>query len=453
MRKTSMNLTQGNILKLILTFAVPIFIGQIFQNLYNSVDAIVVGNAVGTTALAAVSSSADISHLLIGFFTGLSTGSGVLFSRYFGAKNYDKLHEAIHTALLFAVILGLIMTFIGIAITPALLRLVDCPEDVFAQASQYLRIYLIGVLFTAVYNVAAGVLRAVGDSRSPFYYLIISSVVNVTVDLFLVLVLKMGVAGTALATVISQLVSVVLVFRRMLRTDDVYRLVWKDLKLKKDLLLEILDLGLPAAIQASLTSISNLFVLRYINGFGSAAMAGIGAAKKIDRFAGMVAQSLGLATSTFVGQNYGAKKIARAYKGIRVCLAASFVYVAVVGIVIYSNASLFVRIFTSNEDAIYYGVAMITTMMPFYYAQSLNQIFSNAVRGFGKSRVVMMLSLIGMIGCRQLYLAISMSISHSVINIYIGYPLGWFISAVAVMLYFFLVIRKKFKPEMSIKEA
>ncbi|MBQ3864311.1 MAG: MATE family efflux transporter [Clostridia bacterium] len=449
MRKSSVNLTEGNIYKLIIKFALPILVGQIFQNLYNSVDAIVVGNAVGTTALAAVSASADISHLLVGFFTGLSTGAGVLFSRYFGAGDHQRLHDSIHTAITFALILGTAMTLTGIVITPLLLKIVDCPQDVHAQAMLYLRIYLIGILFTAIYNVASGVLRAVGDSRSPFRYLIISSFVNIALDLLLVLVLQWGVAGTAIATIFSQLISVILVFRRMVKTDDVYHLVLRDLGIKKQYLVQILDLGLPAAVQASLTAISNLFVTRYINGFGSAAMAGIGSAKKIDKFAGMVAQCLGLSAATFVGQNYGAGKIRRAYQGVRTCLIISFIYVAVIGTIIYTNASLFVNIFTSNADAVYYGVAMITTMMPFYFAQALNQIFSNAVRGFGKSRMVMVLSLLGMIGCRQIFLAVSMAYNHSVYNIYIGYPVGWFFSALFVMIYYFVVIRRRFRPEDS----
>ncbi|MBR4889569.1 MAG: MATE family efflux transporter, partial [Clostridia bacterium] len=404
MKKSSTNLTTGNITKQILAFAVPIFVGQLFQTLYNSVDSIVVGNAVGTTALAAVSASADISHLLVGFFTGLSTGAGVLFSRSFGAGDHKKLHDAIHTALTFSLILGVAMAVLGIVISPLLLNIVDCPPDVYEEALLYLRIYLVGVLFTALYNVGAGVLRAVGDSKNPLYFLVISSVTNIILDVLLVVVFPLGVAGAALATVGSQFVSVFLVFRKMLFTNDVYKLVLRDLHINKQLLMEVLDLGLPAAIQACLTSISNLFVTRYINSFGSAAMAGIGAGKKIDRFAGMVAQSLGLATSTFVGQNVGAKKIGRAFQGIRVCLIAGFAYVAVVGTAIYFNAEPLARIFTSDAAAISYGVAMITTMIPLYFCQAFNQIIANAVRGFGKSRVVMVCSLSGMIVCRQIFL-------------------------------------------------
>lgn len=445
MKKSSTDLTEGNIVKLIIAFALPVFIGQIFQNLYNSVDAIVVGQFVGTTALAAVSSCSDISMLLTGFFTGLSTGAGVLFSRYFGAKDYRNLHDAIHTALAFALLLGVFMSIAGILLTPLLLRVVDCPADVYIEAERYLRIYLVGILFTAIYNVGAGVLRAVGDSRSPFYYLLISSVANIVLDLAAVVWLNMGVIGVAVATICAQGLSVFLVFRRLICTADVYKVTLKDLRLQKELLLQVLDLGIPAAIQASLISISNLFVQRYINGFGSAAMAGIGAAKKIDKFAGLISQSVGLTATTFISQNCGAGKLNRAFRGIRACLIICGVCVAALGIPIYLFAGFFVRIFTTDESAVSYGIAMIHTMMPLYYCQALNQVFSNTVRGFGKSRAVMVLSLLGMIGCRQLWLAISMGINSSVTNIFIGYPVGWFFSAFFVFLYYWFAVRKKYK--------
>ncbi len=445
MKKSSVDLTQGNIVKLIVSFALPILIGQIFQNLYNSVDSIVVGRYVGTTALAAVTSCSDISHLLVGFFTGLATGAGVLFSRFYGAKNYERLHDAIHTAVLFAVILGVFMAALGVVLTPVLLRVVSCPQDVYPEASLYLRIYFVGILFTAIYNVGSGVLRAVGDSRNPLYYLIVASCTNIVLDLLFVKWLRLGVSGVALATIVSQCLSVVLVFRKMIKTHDVYRLVIRDLKIDKELLLQVMNLGLPAAIQTSLIAISNLFVQRYVNEFGSSAMAGIGAAKKIDKFVGMIAQSLGLAITTFVSQNIGAQKIRRAFQGIRLCLVMAFGGIAVPGVIIYFFAPFFVRIFTDSTDAISYGVSMITTMVPLYYFQSLNQVFSNAVRGFGKSKAVMVLSLVGMIGCRQLWLYLSMGVNHTVTNVYIGFPLGWFFSAVFVMIYYFLAIRRNYR--------
>lgn len=447
MNKSSSDLTTGNVAKQLLMFAMPILFGQIFQNLYNSVDAIVVGRSIGKTALAAVSASSDITHLIVGFFTGLSTGAGILFARAFGAKDYQKLYRAIHTSVTFSVVLGVILATVGVLLTPFFLRLVACPEDVFREADIYLRIYFIGILFTSIYNIGAGVLRSVGDSRNPFFYLVIASMVNIVLDVLLVVVIPLGVKGAAIATVISQLLSVLLVFRRLLKTDDVYRLRWQDLGIDSKLLLEILDLGIPAAIQASLISISNMFVSRYINSFGSDAMAGIGAAKKIDKFVGMVSVAVGQAIATFIGQNFGAKRLDRAFRSIRVAIVFNFCYILLIGGVIYSNAETFVRIFTTDESAIYFGVDMIHTMMPLYFMQSLNQVFANAVRGFGKSRVVMLCSIFGMIVCRQIFLAISMHIDWNVKNIYYGYPVGWTCAALFVFLYYLLVIHRKYWKE------
>lgn len=447
MKKTSMDLTQGNIVKLIIAFAVPILLGQIFQNLYNTVDSIIVGNFVGTTGLAAVTASSDISMMLVGFFTGLSTGAGVLFSRHFGAKKYDSLHDAIHTSIAFSILLGAVMAVAGIILTPFLLNVVACPNDVFGEAALYLRLYLVGILFTSVYNVGSGVLRAVGDSRSPFIYLLISSFTNILLDVLLVVVFRTGVAGAAIATVASQLVSVAMVFRRLIKTSDVYKLNPRDLKINGKILVEVMDLGLPAAIQSCMISLSNLFVARYVNEFGSSAMAGIGAAKKLDKFAGMPSNALGLATATFVSQNYGAGKVDRAYKGILYCLMISFVSVAVIATPLYYLAPQFVSIFIDNDaEAVRNGVLMMQCMLPLYYFQTLNQMFSNASRGFGRSRQVMFLSLIGMIGMRQLFLAITMNLYHDVKFVCYGFPLGWAFSALFVMIYFYFSIWKKYPP-------
>ncbi|MBR5283938.1 MAG: MATE family efflux transporter [Clostridia bacterium] len=448
-RRSSMDMTEGNIIKLIIVFALPILAGQIFQNLYNSVDAIVVGRYVGTTALAAVSASSDISHLLVGFFTGLSTGCGVLLSRYFGAKNYERLHDAIHTALCFALIVGFCMAALGIVATPLLLRIVDCPADVYAEASSYLRIYLAGILFTAIYNVGSGILRAVGDSRHPFYYLVISSIVNIILDLVFVIWLQMGVMGVALATIISQLTSVTLVFLQLTRTQDVYKVILRHLKLDRELVSEVIDLGLPAAIQASIISISNLFVQRYINGFGSSAMAGIGAAKKIDKFVGLIAQSIGQSATTFVSQNYGAKRLDRAFKSLGICMLINFTMIAIIGTPIYYMAEKAVSIFTTDPDSIAYGVGMIHTMMPFYFIQSLNALFANATRGFGKSKIVMFCSVFGMVVCRQIFLAITMHLNYDVVNVYRGYPFGWACAAFSVMTYFYFAIWRKHRHELK----
>ncbi|MBS7314850.1 MAG: MATE family efflux transporter [Clostridiaceae bacterium] len=453
MKTSSRDLTQGSIAKQLLLFALPIFAGQIFQNLYNSVDSIIVGQAVGTTALAAVSASSDISMLLVGFFTGLSTGAGVLFSRFFGAKDEQNLHDAIHTAITFSLLFGVLIAGAGIFFSPMLLRVVNCPQDVYLEALDYLRIYLIGVLFTAIYNVGAGVLRAVGDSRTPFIYLVISSCCNIALDIILVALLHLGVSGAALATILSQFISVVLVFRRMLLTQDVYKLIPRDLKIHRALLKDILRLGLPAAIQACLIGLSNVFIQRYINSFGSAAMAGMGAGKRIDRFVGMVAQCLGLATATFVGQNVGAERLDRAFRGIRVVLLVCFSYVLVAGCIVYLLAEPLVHIFTNDENAIAFGVSMIHVMMPFYFCQALNQVFANAVRGFGKSFVVMICSISGMIVCRQIFLAIMMSFWHDIRILYFSFPFGWICASGAVMVYYFFTIRRKYPEEARLRRS
>ena len=445
MKKTSLDLTQGSITKQIILFALPILLSQVFQNLYNSVDSLIVGNFLGTTALAAVTSCADISQLLVGFFTGLSAGAGVLFARYFGMKNYERLHDAISTSLIFSFIIGITMMAVGICIADVLLNIVACPADVYDEAIIYLRVYLVGLLFTSLYNVASGVLRSVGDSRNPFIYLVISSILNIILDIIFVVVFKMQVLGVALAMIISQLLSVILVYYQLTHAHDVYRIDLRHLKFDSTMLKEVISLGLPAALQSCLISISNLFVQRYVNLFGSSVMAGVGAAKKIDKFVGLIANSLGMSTATFVSQNIGAKRIDRAKKGIRITFVLAFIPVAIIGSLIYIYANRAISLFIDDKDAIYYGAMMIQTMMPLYYSQSINQIMLNTLRGFGKSFVAMILSLLGMIGIRQLFLAISFSIERNVNHVFLGYPIGWIFSALFVSLYYFIVIRPKYK--------
>ena len=436
MKKTSLDLTQGSITKQIILFALPILLSQVFQNLYNSVDSLIVGNFLGTTALAAVTSCADISQLLVGFFTGLSAGAGVLFARYFGMKNYERLHDAISTSLIFSFIIGITMMAVGICIADVLLNIVACPADVYDEAIIYLRVYLVGLLFTSLYNVASGVLRSVGDSRNPFIYLVISSILNIILDILFVVVFKMQVLGVALATIISQLLSVILVYYQLTHAHDVYRIDLRHLKFDSTMLKEVISLGLPAALQSCLISISNLF--------GSSVMAGVGAAKKIDKFVGLIANSLGMSTATFVSQNIGAKRIDRAKKGIRITFVLAFIPVAIIGSLIYIYANRAISLFIDDKDAIYYGAMMIHTMMPLYYSQSINQIMLNTLRGFGKSFVAMILSLLGMIGIRQLFLAISFSIERNANHVFLGYPIGWIFSALFVSLYYFIVIRPKY---------
>ena len=445
------DLTQGNIAKQLLLFMLPILVGQIFQNLYNSVDAIVVGQFVGTTALAAVTSSADIGQLLIGFFTGFSTGSGVLISRHFGGKDYEGLSDGVHTSVMLALLIGIFMAVTGIVLAPFLLHVVECPPDVYDEALAYLRVYLIGIFFTSIYNVGAAILRAVGDSKRPFYYLVISSVWNIILDVAFTVGLHLGVVGVALATIMAQLVSVVLVFGQLMRSHDVYRLELKKLRLQPKILKEVFMLGLPAGIQSALISTSNLFVQRYVNAFGSAAMAGIGAGKKIDKFVGMMAQCMGLALSTFVSQNVGAKKTERAFRGVHVSLFVCTIYWIIAGCIVYIFAPFFVGFFVSDSaEALQHGVTLIRVMMPLYMFQISNNIYANAVRGFGKSLVVMIISISGMIGFRQIFLALfTYWCPGEVWVVDAAFPVGWAFAAVGCIIYYYFVIRLPYQKQMK----
>lgn len=441
MNKKTVDLTQGAIWKQMILFSLPILVGYLFQNLYNSVDSLVVGNFVGKSALAAVNACSPISNLLVGFFTGMSTGASVVFSRCFGARDYQKLKESIHTTVLFAVILGVSMAAVGILMSSFLLHVVDCPADVFPEADAYLNVYIAGILFTAIYNVGAGILRAVGDSRSPFYALVAASITNIVLDVVFVTVVQLGVLGVAVATILAQFLSVVLVFGKLLRADERYRLDWRALKINKTLLLEVVDLGLPAGLQTCMISISNMFVQRYINGFGSTAMAGVGVAQRLDKFASMPCQSIGLATTTFVSQNIGANRRDRIARGMKVCFGLCLGSVALIGIPLYFASEPLVALFNRDPEVIRYGVAMMHTIIPLYITMAVNQLFSGALRGFGHSKAVMFLSLIGMIGARQLFLYLSMRINPVIDNVFYGYPLAWGVSALTMVIYYFWLKR------------
>lgn len=442
-RTKSVELTEGNIPKLMLKFALPILLGQVFQNLYHSADSVVVGRFCGTHALAAVSACSDVSRLLTGFFAGLSIGTGVLIARFFGARDYKKLHDTIHTALLFSLILGAVMAMAGVLCSPLLLRATDCPEEVYVQALQYLRIYLVGVLFTAMYNVGAGILRAVGDAKTPLYYLILSSLINIVVDLLAVVWLDMGVTGASLATIVSQLFSMVLVFSTLMRTNDVHRVQLSQLMLDRELLGQIINLGIPTALQNSLNALSDVFIQKYINGFQASAIAGVGAAKRLDRFAGLVAISVGNAETMFVSQNVGAKKEDRAVRGIRASLVITLVFSTCISIPGYIFAPSLVKIFNEAPEVLRYGVGMMRVMMPLYCLQGLSHIYACAIRGFGHSRAIMLLNLFSLVAVKQLFLAAALGQVHDIRFIYWCYPLSWAVAAVINIAFFHVFVKKR----------
>ena len=436
MRKSrNVDMLYGRPWKQLLIFSIPVFVGYLLQNLYNSVDSIVVGNFVGKEALAAVNATSSITMLLTGFFVGLSTGASVLFARSFGAQEYDKLRRASHTTMLFGTILGVAIAAVGIIWSRPLLEIIDCPEDVFDAAREYMNVYIIGLLFTSLYNVAAGVLRAVGDSRSPFYSIAIASVMNIILDVVLVGPFKMGVIGAALATVISQLVSVIYTVSMMRRMDERYAFRLRELAIDKKILKEVIQLGLPAGVQMSLVSISNMFISRYINSFGSAATGGVGAATRLDQFVSMPSQSLGLAITTYVSQNVGAGKQDRVAKGFwSSCLMAG-ISLLVLGLPLFIWSDFFMRMFTQDAEVMAYGTAMMRVIIPFYVMMAFSSLLSGLIRGYGYSFQIMVISLVGMVVLRQIYLTIAMAINWNIQVVYFGYPVGWTFQVILMAIY------------------
>ena len=442
MNKTK-DLSVGNIYHNLISFSFPILLGYLFQNLYNSVDSAIVGQYVGKAALGAVTSSSMISNVVVGFFTGLATGVTVILSRYFGAKQYDRLHIAIHTSIMFSILSGVVMALIGQFISPWLLKAINCPDDVYIQAVTYLKLYLMGCLFTSIYNVSSSVLRSVGDSRSPFLYLVISSVVNVLLDIALVAYEGMGVSGVGIATIVSQLVSCILVFFRLMKTDDVYQLVIKDLKIDFDILRELVNIGLPAALQTCLISFSNVFIQKYINMFGSDAIAGLGAAQKVDAFASMPTQSISLTMTTYVSQNLGARKPERVREGIKVGHIITLVSIAMIVIPSYIFSGSLIRLFNKDPEVVRYGVGMMHIILPLYFTLGINSVYCGVVRGYGHSRAVMLISLFSMVFLRQIYLHVAMNIFHSINVVNYGYPFAWAICALLIYTYYLIAIKSK----------
>ena len=432
-----MDMTQGTIWKQLIYFAFPLLIGNLFQQLYNTVDSVVVGNFVSTEALAAVGSVTPIINMLVGFFSGLATGAGVVISQFFGAKNGRMLHKAVHTTLLMTVGLGVIFTFIGIFMTPLMLNLMSTPADVFDGAALYLRIYFGGVLGLMLYNMVSGILRAVGDSKRPLYFLILSSLLNVVLDLAFVLIFHWGIAGVAIATIIAQFISAFLLLVVLARSDEDYKLVLRDLKMDTEILKRIVRIGLPAGLQMAVTSFSNVFVQSYINRFGSACMAGWTSYSKIDQFVLLPMQSLSLSATTFVGQNLGAGNLSRAKKGTRVSMAISVAITAVLTVLLIAFSSQLLMLFNQDENVLYYGNIFIRYLAPFYVICCINQIFAGSLRGAGDATGPMIIMLLSFVVFRQIYLFVGSQFFDSIIFVGLGYPAGWLVCSVFMAIHYF----------------
>lgn len=431
------DMTEGNIVRHLIGFAVPLLIGNIFQQLYNTVDTWVVGNFVSNEAFSAVGTVGPIINTLIGFFLGLSSGASVVIAQYYGAKRPDKVHDAVHTAIVMTLLLGVVFTVLGLQLIPPMLALMKTPSEVLPESTAYLTIYFAGVIGLMLYNIGAGVLRAVGDSTRPFYFLVISALLNTGLDLLFVIVFGMGVAGVALATVLAQGVSALLVVITLMRSDACIRLRLKDLRIHTEMLKKILRVGIPAAVQMAITSFSNVFVQSYINVFGADCMSGWTAFNKIDQLILLPMQSISLAATTFVSQNLGNNLVERAKRGTRIANGMAVAATAIILLPVMLFAPPLVAFFNSKPEVVDFGVLFLRYISPFYIAMCFYQIYSAALRGAGNSRGPMIIMLLSFVVFRQCYLFVMANyISNTILPIAMGYPAGWVLCTVTTMLYY-----------------
>jgi len=440
------DMTKGSIFLQIVAFALPLLLGNIFQMLYNTVDTIVVGQFVGKEALAAVGSTTMIVNMMVFFFNGFSVGAGVVISHSFGAKNREMLHTAIETTMAMTFLICVVFTVIGVIFVRPMLLFMSTPEDVMADATTYLRIYFFGISGLLIYNMGSGILRAVGDTRRPLYFLVLTSVVNILLDLLFVVVIPLGIAGVAIATILSQFISAVLTMLLLIRTDDIYKLTFHDLKIHGKTLVQILGIGLPTAIQSTITAFSNVFVQSYVNVFGSSVMAGWSCYNKIDSFIMLPMGSVANAATTFVSQNLGAGEEERADRGTVISLVITLSITALIATPIYFLAAPATRMFTNDSEVIGYSVLFLKTNIFFLLFNCVNHVLAGALRGRGDSRAPMIIMLSTFVGVRQLYLYLA---THFIANtekiVGLGYPVGWTMCFIVEVTYFLITsaIRKK----------
>ena len=433
--KKSTVMTEGSIWKKILFFSIPLILGNLFQQLYNTVDSIIVGNYIGSEALAAVGSSGSLINLLIGFCIGASAGAGVVIAQFYGAQDREGVRKAVHTTIAIAIVAGAVLTVVGIVATPILLKAMGTPQEVFDQASIYLKVYFGGVLFSVVYNMSAGILNAVGNSKRSLVYLMIAATSNIFLDLLFVVVLKMGIVGAAIATDISQLLSCIFIILFLVRSEDVYRVKLKDIRCYDNLLGKILKIGLPTGVQNIVISLSNVIVQSSVNSFGAVAMAGFAAYIKVDGFNILPVLSFSMAATTFIGQNVGAGRLDRVKKGMYVSVAMGIIYTVCTGILLLAFAPQVIGVFTQNGKVVEYGVYIMKFFCPFYWMLGILHILAGTIRGTGKTMQAMVVFLFSLCIFRVLWIWGAMSVSHKIGGVMLGYPLSWLVGLVMILIY------------------
>ena len=441
-QKLTVDITEGVIWKQLLLFAFPLLASNILQQLYNTVDSAIVGKFINAEALAAVGSTGSLTGMIIGLFMGIATGAGVVIAQYYGARDVDNLQDSIHTAMALSIISSLILMVLGTLSTPMLLRIMKSPADVIDMSIEYLQVYFIGIFPSMVYNIGAGILRAVGDSKRPLYYLLIGCIINICLDLVFINIFHWGVAGAAWATNIAQTVSAVLVMLNLMKSTDIYNVQLRKIRVHVHMIKRIVIIGVPAGLQAVVISLSNVIIQSRINMFGSSAMAAASAMSKIDGFLYMMINAFGLAITTFVGQNIGAGKYDRVKKSVKTCMFMVIGFGAVLSCILTLNGRLLFGIFTDSEDILFYGKKMMYLILPLYPILSFNEVLSGAVRGMGKSIVPMMISLLGMCVFRTIWIATVTTVWNDIIAVYICYPITWSITGIAFIIYYTKISKK-----------
>lgn len=429
-------MTEGVIWKKIIYFAMPVFFGNLFQQLYNTADSLIVGNYLGSEALAAVSSSGNLIFLLVGFFNGIAMGGGVIIARYFGARDHENLERAIHTSVAFGIAASLILTIFGMTLAPQILKWMGTPDDVMALSVSYFRIYFAGSFGFVMYNIFVGILQAVGDSKHPLFYLVISSIVNIVLDILFVGILHYSVGSAALATIISQFISALLCLHLLLHTKSEYRLIPSRIRFDKEMLYQIIRLGLPAGLQNSIIGFANVVVQSNINAFGQVAMAGCGAFSKIEGFGFLPITSFTMALTTFVGQNLGARQYDRTLKGARFGIVCSMVLAELIGIVIFIMAPVLIAAFSDDPSVIQVGTDRARTSALFFFLLAFSHCMSAILRGAGKSTVPMLVMLLCWCVIRVAYVTIMMQIVHVIDVVYWAYPITWTLSSIVFIVYY-----------------
>lgn len=434
--RKSTDLIYGSIAKSIFWFSIPLLIGNLFQQLYNTVDAYVVGNYVSKQALAAVGASSPITNMLIGFFMGLATGAGVVIAQYYGANDSKRLKQAIHSSAALTIVMAIFLTIVGVLFTNPLLHMIGIPADVFPESSTYLTIYFGGITFALIYNMGAGVLRAIGDSKRPLYFLVAACLTNIVLDLLLVRGFHMGVAGAAIATDVSQALSALLVCIVLMKSDEVYALKIRKIRFHLPILKRIIMIGLPTALQQSIVSLSNVVVQSYVNVFGSDVVAGYSATIRIDGFVNLPLQSFNMAITTFVGQNIGAKRYDRVKRGSKIALWMTFAVVGAMTVFLFFFGRDVIRIFNSDQAVVEAGWKMLFAFLTCYMLLPIVQIYNGVLRGAGKSSIPMYIMVFNFVILRQIYLAIVTSMTSDVFFVFFGWPVTWISAAIMFIIYY-----------------